>query len=248
VGDAAAAAPFLVLGGIAWVGVQSTWMTLAHQALPDWVRPRVIALLLLLFQGTQAVGALLWGVIADAFGLSHTLLAAAALMTISIIVLLRSGLGSSLGIEPVAAPPDATTMATVATATHDGELEVAWTYVVAAGCDAEFVTAMDGLRRQRLRLGARDWRLDVVDGQTLAWTETYAVADREDLLEQETIRLTVPEQRVRDAVVGWTTRVEGPRLEPRTATVRARPSRRRRFGDRARSPSSDRHVEKMDTA
>ncbi len=71
--DALVVGVLLVLGGAAWVGVQTTWMTAAHQALPDWVRPRIVALILLAFQGCQALGGLAWGVVADLVGLAAAL-------------------------------------------------------------------------------------------------------------------------------------------------------------------------------
>lgn len=208
-------AVFLVLGGIAWVAVQSTWMMLAHQALPDWVRPRIIALVLLLFQGTQAVGSLLWGVAADLVGLPVALLSASFLMLVSVVVLLRSGLGSSAGIEPLLADPDASIAALVSGAAT-GELLVRYEYVVEPGQVRAFEEAMGPLRLSRLRLGARAWTLEH-DGRAVdagQWVETYRVSGREELMEQETIRLTVPEERLRVAVREIATHVRGPALLP----------------------------------
>lgn len=62
-------AVLMVVVGAAWVGVQSSWMMAAHDALPTWIRARVIALMLLAFQGCQAAGSLVWGALADAFSL-----------------------------------------------------------------------------------------------------------------------------------------------------------------------------------
>lgn len=208
---------FLALGGVAWVAVQSTWMMLAHQALPDWVRPRVIALVLLLFQGTQAVGSLVWGVAADLVGLPAALLSASLLMVVSVLVLLRSGLGSSAGIEPVLAEPDATIAALVSGATA-GELRVRYEYDVAPGQVGAFEAAMGPLRLSRLRVGARGWTLEQSrrgsDEGVERWVETYLVSDRDELMEQETVRLTIPEERLRFAVREIATQVLGPVVLP----------------------------------
>jgi len=207
----------MMLGGVAWVAVQSTWMMLAQQALPEWVRPRVIALLLFLFQGTQAVGALLWGVAADLLGLPGALVAAAAGTALSIVVLLWRGLGSSRGIEPDLAAPDHGVIALVdeALARHgDGALQVRYHYRVAAPQTEALVAAMEALRLARLRLGAIRWRLDPpAPGQDI-WTESYQVPDPHTLRSQETERLTVPENRLRFAVRELASRVEGPLLAP----------------------------------
>ena len=66
--------------GGAWVSVQSTWMSMGHQFFPDWIRPRLVAFILLVFQGTQAVGALLWGSLTDVLGLEPALGIAAAIL------------------------------------------------------------------------------------------------------------------------------------------------------------------------
>lgn len=203
----------LLLGGVAWVGVQSTWMMLAHQALPDWVRPRIIALLLFLFQGTQAVGSLLWGVAADLVGLPAALAAAAALMGVSILVLLRAGLGSSVGIEPDLAEVDEALHRDLGAA-HAGELVVRYVYQVEADRSAEFAETMAALRLSRLRLGARSWRLRPDPGRPGVFVESYRVTSRAELLEQESVRLTVPELRLRTAARAVALRVCGPQMSP----------------------------------
>ena len=202
-------APFLVLAGVGWVAVQSTWMMLAHQALPDWVRPRVIALVLMLFQGTQALGALCWGAAADLVGIDRALGTAAAVLLGYAAWLALGGLRSSSGIEPVLATPNAAIPALVERA-EDGELLVRYEYLVEPGREAAFRRAMADLRLSRLRLGARAWRLD--SEQAERHVETYRVRDRALLLEQETTRLTVPERRLRDAVRALSTQTSGPLL------------------------------------
>jgi MFS family permease len=199
----------LVLGGVAWVGVQSTWMMLAHQALPEWVRPRVIALLLFLFQGTQAIGSLVWGVVADLVGLPGALVAATGLMGVSILVLVRAGLGSSAGIEPDPAEVDEAVRQQLLAA-GDGELVVRYEYVVRPADREAFAAAMARLRLSRLRLGARTWCLQPHPGHPHSLVETYRVSSRQDLLEQESVRLTVPEERLRLAARQVASRVLGP--------------------------------------
>jgi predicted MFS family arabinose efflux permease len=210
--------PFLLLGGIGWVAVQSTWMMLAHQALPDWVRPRVIALVLMLFQGSQAVGALLWGAAADLLGVDRALWLAAAILLAYAGWLALGGLRSSAGIEPELAVPDPALTALVEQA-GEGELVVRYVYTVAGAELPAFERAMSELRLSRLRLGAWAWRLAPDPATPDQYVESYRVRDRALLLEQETTRLTVPERRLRDAVHAVSTRTSGPLLTP------ARPDR-----------------------
>jgi predicted MFS family arabinose efflux permease len=188
----------LVLGGACWVGVQTTWMTAAHQALPDWVRPRVIALILLLFQGCQAVGALAWGSTADVVGVPWALGGAAAFMGLAALGFLRRGLYTTVGIEPEPA--------VTAEPAWPGDVEpgrairVEVTYVPRAGQVAAFLDALEALRLSRLRLGAVAWEVLMDPAEPGAYVETFRLASWSDYVASETVRLTVPEQRLRARV------------------------------------------------
>jgi predicted MFS family arabinose efflux permease len=191
-------AGLLVLGGASWVGVQTTWMAAAHQALPDWVRPRIIALILLAFQGCQAVGALLWGAVADLAGIQWALGVAAALMGLAALGFLRHGLYPSAGIEP---EPAATIGPALTSGIEPGgAIRVEVTYVPSAGQLPEFLAAVDALRLSRLRLGAGGWELLVDPAEPDAYVESFPVDSWADYVAAETVRLTVPEQRLRERV------------------------------------------------
>jgi len=202
-GLATATAPWVVAvllasGGASWVGVQTTWMTAAHQALPDWVRPRVIALILLLFQGSQAVGSMVWGNVADRVGPSGALIAAAVVMGGTALGFLRHGLYTSVGIEPK--PAVITETAGRRDLDPRQQIRVEVTYVPRADRDAEFRDAVEQLRLSRLRLGALAWELLVDPAEPGTYVESFPVASWADHLAAETERLTVPEQRLRDRV------------------------------------------------
>jgi hypothetical protein len=170
-------------------------------------------LLLFLFQGTQAVGSLVWGLVADLVGLPGALLAAAVLMGLSILVLLRAGLGSSAGIEPHPAEVDEALHRQLLEA-HDGELVVRYDYLVEPTRGGEFAETMARLRLSRLRLGARAWHLRPHPRHPHTFVETYRVPSRQDLVEQESVRLTVPEERLRLETRQVATTVHGPRTFP----------------------------------
>ena len=59
----AVVAAALVVTGFAWIAVLSSLNATAQTVLPDWVRSRGMALYIIVFQGGQAVGALIWGVV-----------------------------------------------------------------------------------------------------------------------------------------------------------------------------------------
>ena len=213
-------AGFLVLGGAAWVGVQSTWMQLGHQALPSWVRPRIIAMILFLFQGTQAVGALFWGAAADLLGLTTAVLIAAAVMLLSALGLLRRGLYTSAGIEPEPVAGSVPESAPPHTAAS-GDVMVQVDHLVAPAAEDDFYAAMQRLRLSRLRLGARRWTLFADPSRPGRYVECYVVEGWAEYVAQETDRLTVPERRLRDRVADLAT-VGEPRV-----LVEVRPTSRR---------------------
>jgi MFS family permease len=221
VGSVPVVAAFLVLGGAAWVGVQSTWMQLGHQALPFWVRPRIIAMILFLFQGTQALGALLWGAAVDLVGLRTAILLAATVMALSAVGLLRRGLYPSAGIEPEPAV-GLVTLPTPPGAATSGDVMVEVNYRVApTEEEEEFFTAMQRLRLSRLRLGARRWTLFTDPSRPGQYVECYVVGGWTEYVAQETDRLTVPERQLRDRVATL-----ADVAEPRVL-VEARPASRR---------------------
>lgn len=51
----------LIGGGMAWIAVMSSINVAAQTAVSGWVRPRALAVSLLVIQGSMAGGALLWG-------------------------------------------------------------------------------------------------------------------------------------------------------------------------------------------
>src|SRR5262249_42159886 len=70
----------LVPAGAAWVTVIAGGNTAVQLMLPGWVRARGLAAFQMVLFGSQAVGALIWGLVAQYGGLTLTFLAAAGLL------------------------------------------------------------------------------------------------------------------------------------------------------------------------
>jgi MFS family permease len=66
---------FSFFGGMAWTIFMSVFNTLIQRLAPDWVRARVLAVYLFVFQGSMTVGSVLWGVAAERSNLEVALLA-----------------------------------------------------------------------------------------------------------------------------------------------------------------------------
>lgn len=68
------AIPLLLVRGMAWIATLTTLNAAVQLTLPPWVRARGMAIYLLVFSGSQALGSYLWGLIAAHFGLAQSLL------------------------------------------------------------------------------------------------------------------------------------------------------------------------------
>ena len=180
----------LVPAGVAWVVVLSTLNASLQLFLPAWVRGRSLAVYTIVLFGSQALGALLFGAIADLLGLVQALLiaagsAAVAAATIRIWPFLdTSGMDRSTVVywpEPQLTPeldPDG------------GTVTVAVTYRVPIENQQAFVEAMDAVRGSRLRTGAISWGLYRDGEQSDTFVELFVVPSWEEHLRQHHERLT----------------------------------------------------------
>ncbi|MGO9384316.1 MAG: MFS transporter [Mycobacterium sp.] len=156
----AAATPLLVLSGMAWLISLTTLNALAQLSLPRWVRARGLAIYLLVFTGSQAVGSYVWGVVATRAGLNVALICSAVLLgvaALSVVTLPLLPLTGQLSREISTdwhSP-------TVRFELHpdDGPVLVTVHYRVSAENLDNFVEAMSAVRRSRLRTGGHSWGL-----------------------------------------------------------------------------------------
>jgi hypothetical protein len=150
--------PVLLIGGAAWIAFVSLISALVQNLAPDWVRARVLAVYLLVFQGSVALGSAAWGALAQRAGISTALVCA--------------GLGTvaTIALALFAKLPDATSdlspwnhwrmpvvIEEVAPELERGPVLVTVEYVVAAQRRAEFVAAMHQYEPVRRRDGASRW-------------------------------------------------------------------------------------------
>src|SRR4029077_698678 len=67
-------APVMVIGGAAWGVFISLINALVQSLAPDWVRARVLAIFILVYQGSFALGSAVWGAVAQRGGVRVALL------------------------------------------------------------------------------------------------------------------------------------------------------------------------------
>ena len=79
-----AALVILVLAGLSWTSTISTLVAELQLFLPRWVMARGMAIWTMVFTGCQAVGALIWGLVANQVDLFATFVAAAVLALVAV--------------------------------------------------------------------------------------------------------------------------------------------------------------------
>jgi MFS family permease len=85
---------FLLLAGVAWIATLTTLTVAAQTALPQSLQARGLAIYLVILIGSQALGSLVWGVVASHFGLIASLTASAVLLVVA---------AASVGVLPLLA-------------------------------------------------------------------------------------------------------------------------------------------------
>ena len=153
-------AAVMLVGGAAWIIFISLINALVQNLAPDWVRARVLAIFMLVYQGSYALGAAAWGTVAQRSGIE--------------IALVCAGLGTiaSTAIALVAKLPDSTVdlspwnhwrMPVVinegGSDLEKGPVLVTVEYTVNPKRTAEFVDTMHEYGRTRRRDGAYQWAI-----------------------------------------------------------------------------------------
>jgi predicted MFS family arabinose efflux permease len=179
----------LLLAGMAWVGMLATVNTLLQLFLPRWVRARGLSVYQMVLFGAQGLGALLWGVVADSFGLTVTFLVAAGLMAAA---------AASVRIWPLVDTSNMDRSAVVRpdpnvdleTDGDSGPVVVRTTYSIPTEQELDFMRAMAHVRASRLRTGATQWGLFRNGERPGEFEEIFVVSSWDEHLRQHRERLT----------------------------------------------------------
>ncbi|HST00309.1 MAG TPA: MFS transporter, partial [Usitatibacter sp.] len=151
------AAPAMFAGGMGWIVVANSVTVAAQLALPDWVRARGMAIYQMAIMGGSALGAAIWGKLADLTSVPDSLAVAAVSMLIALVATWNRTLEGSEDHtpthpfeEPVPARP---------IDLYEGPVMVTIEYFIDPTRSAEFDTVMSETRGSRLRAGAVSWGL-----------------------------------------------------------------------------------------
>jgi MFS family permease len=185
----AAATPFLVLSGMAWLITLTTLNAAAQLSLPRWVMARGLAMYLLVATGSQAIGSYVWGAIATRAGM-HTAMIGSAVMlglvALSVAVIPLRPTTGKLSVDVSPAWPTPTLV--FEPCPSDGPVLVTVRYRVPADNLDRFVESMKAVKRSRLRTGGHSWRLYHSVGQCDTFIEKFTVASWTEFERQRTER------------------------------------------------------------
>jgi MFS family permease len=153
-------AAVMLLGGAAWTIFISLINALVQNLAPDWVRARVLAIFILVYQGSYALGTAAWGAVAQRSGVRAALVYAGV------------GTIATAAIALVARLPDSTAdlspwnhwrmpivIGEVSADIERGPVLVTIQYAVIPNRAAAFVDAMHEYGRIRRRDGAYQWAI-----------------------------------------------------------------------------------------
>ena len=153
------AIPLLVVCGFGWTSTVATVISELQLFLPGWVRARAIAIYLMVFLGTQAVAAPIWGLVTQQAGLRVALLIAAALVGVSVLAGLVLRVPDSEGLDRSPLAYWDTPRLQLDPESGSGPVVVSIQYEVGDEQRAAFLAAMRAMRRSRLRSGSTRWAL-----------------------------------------------------------------------------------------
>lgn len=151
------AAPGMFMGGMGWIVVANSVTVAAQLALPDWVRARGMAIYQMAIMGGSALGAAIWGKLADLTSVPDSLAIASVSMLISLVATWKRTLEGSEDHTPTH-PFDEPVPARDVDL-DEGPVMVTIEYFIDPKRSPEFDAVMSETRGSRLRAGAVSWAL-----------------------------------------------------------------------------------------
>jgi predicted MFS family arabinose efflux permease len=198
-----AVASIAMLGfGVGWIIVNSTLNVGAQMAVTAWVRARGMAVYILLFQGSVALGSVIWGQVALRYGLSVPLIAAAAIMCLNLICALKFKIGTTEGFDFTASSHWSDPKIVHEPGPDDGPVLITVEYVIDAAQAKEFAAACAELARQRRRDGAYQWHLFCDLANPTCYLEQFMVESHVRQHERVIVSDQIAEQKVDSFHIG----------------------------------------------
>jgi hypothetical protein len=178
----------LALAGAGWVLALSTFNVSVQLSSPRWVVARTLSIYQMATFAGMAAGSALFGRLAEDYGVSVSLLAAAGLQMAAIVLGFRMLLpdAEALDLDPLDRFREPETAVQIEP--RSGPVVVTVEYRIPAHRLVAFLTAMAERRRIRRRDGAHGWRLLRDLSDEAVWVERYHVATWLDYVRHNTRR------------------------------------------------------------
>jgi len=212
-----ALAPVMLIGGAAWVIFISLINALVQNLAPDWVRARVLAIFILVYQGSFALGSAVWGAVAQRAGIRVALVyAGIGTIGTTVLALFAKLPSSTEDLSPWNHWRMPAVTEEVGADLEQGPVLVAIEYAVIREHEADFLKAIHQYARIRRRDGAYRWGIfrntEVADhyleiflvnswAEHLRQHERQTQADRE--LEQRLRSFVATEPEVRHLIYAY---------------------------------------------
>jgi MFS family permease len=150
--------PVMLLGGAAWIIFVSLIGALIQNLAPDWVRARVLAIYLLVFQGSVALGSAAWGALAQRAGIGTALMCAGiGTIATTALALFAKLPEANADLNPWNHWRLPVVVKEVTAELEGGPVLVTSEYMVPAQHREEFLRAIHQFERVRRRDGATRW-------------------------------------------------------------------------------------------
>jgi len=146
--------------GTAFIVASSSLNFVAYNSVASWVRTRVVSVHQMIYYGGVATGSIVWGIVAEIWGVQTALLAAASGLVIGLVLSLRYKLKPQTDVDMTPSMHWAMPRIELDIRDHDdGSALVEIEYLIDTARSNEFESAMHEIRSLRLRDGAINWGL-----------------------------------------------------------------------------------------
>lgn len=196
----------MLFGGAAWTVFMSLFNTIIQKLAPDWIRARVMASYLFVFQGSVALGSTLWGFAAERTSLRWALLVSGAGIGLSLLLQFPFRLPSgSMDLSPWNhwAKPQLFQEGATEHPSELGPVLVSVRYVIDPAKAADFLNEIYKYQRVRRRDGATRWGIYYDTESPNTYLETFVV-DSWAEHERQHEHFTVADHELEKRLLGFT--------------------------------------------
>lgn len=153
------ALPAMFLGGAAWIITANSVSVSAQLSLPDWVRARGMAIYQMAIMGGTALGAFVWGRLAESTSVPTSLAVCAGSLLVALFLTRNRVLEGEQEEDHTPTHPWQEPVPALPIALDAGPVMITLEYQIDPGRREEFESIMAESRSARLRQGAVSWGL-----------------------------------------------------------------------------------------